>query len=417
MKKERIASLLSSRRLAEAAGLVLETSFLAFLGLLFFSRPAGDVALILVGLSWVVYRLSSPPFWPPGRVMLPLLVFLASMLLSTLWAEDRSHSFQQFVSQAPKMVAIFLASWEYLRTKEHRERFFWVSTTVLLLVGVDGIMKFLRGEDVIGGVALWRGRVRAHFARPTFFEYVLPMLPWSLALGEGKIRGWWRKGMLGMAGGTFVFSSLLSRTRSVWLALGLISASMVAFSRRRLWYLLLLAVVLLSWVALPLARGRSNPFSLSEFVEEQRYQRMLAWQITFRMFLDRPLLGKGPDFFENYERNAPRQEQYVPPNLRQELKKRKGGVVFPIYHPHNIYLEILASQGLLGLAAFLFLLVMLLRNLGGPRGRASPLFMPTAVSLFTFLFCGTWGTSAYDFWSYGVLWLLAGMGMRLGEEK
>ncbi|MDH7500943.1 MAG: hypothetical protein QHH30_11245, partial [candidate division NC10 bacterium] len=87
-----LLAFLKSERAQALADLILETSFLAVIALFFFSRRATDVALILLALSWMVRRLPCSPFFPRSRLGLPLLFFLISMLLSALWAEERSHS-------------------------------------------------------------------------------------------------------------------------------------------------------------------------------------------------------------------------------------------------------------------------------------------------------------------------------------
>ncbi|MDH7500466.1 MAG: O-antigen ligase family protein, partial [candidate division NC10 bacterium] len=318
-------------------------------------------------------------------------------------------------SEAPKILVIFFGSLEYLRDEGRYRRLFWVSSWVILLIGIDGFVQYWRGQDLIREVGLWRGRVRAHFASPTFFQYVLPLLPLSLALWEERISGW-KKAFLAMAVMALAASSLLSRTRSVWIALALTVLFMSIFSRRRIFYLLLIGLFALGSAALPLGSGRASPLSLTGFLAEQRYQRMLAWQISYRMFLSRPLLGKGPDFFDRYQRNAALQQPYLSPQLYEKLAKGGKGVVFPIYHPHSIYLELLASQGIIGMAAFLWILATLAFSLW--KGRKGPplAFLGTSAALLCFLALGAVGTSFYQPWSYGIFWLLAGMGMSLRER-
>jgi O-antigen ligase len=402
--RKQILGFLRSERTQSLADLVLETSFLASVLLLFFSHKACNLALILLGLSWIVRRLAYSPFLPSVPLRLPLLLFLVSMLLSTIFSEDRPHSLQQFVSEAPKTLVIFFGSLEYLRDDGRYRQLFWIGAWVILLIGADGLVQYLRGQDLIREVGLWRGRVRAHFASPTFFEYVLPLLPFSLALWEEKINRW-KKAFVAIAVMAFLGSSLLSLL------------FMVIFSRHRIPYLLLIGLVVLASAALPMAKGRATPFSLAEFASEQKYQRMLAWHITYRMFLSRPLLGKGLDFFEKYERKADLQRPYLSASLLDRLKKREKGVVFPIYHPHSIYLELLAGQGLAGMVAFLLILTVLIFTLWKERrGSPAPL-LATSASLLSFLVCGAAGTSFYNLWSYGMFWLLAGMGIALRVER
>jgi O-antigen ligase len=228
---------------------------------------------------------------------------------------------------------------------------------------------------------------------------------------------WWERAFLGLAALAFAACSFFSGTRSVWIALALILFLVALSSRRRVLYLSSIGILVLALAILPLAKSRHRLSSMGDLISEQRYQRVLAWQISYRMFLSRPILGKGLDFFEKYKRNAELQRPYLSPSLYERVKARGKGVVFPVYHPHSIYLEVLASQGLIGMAAFLFVLIALLLALWRRR-RGPPLFFgATLASLLSFLVCGAVGTSVYHLWSYGIFWLLAGIGLSLKGEN
>ena len=405
-----------SERVQEIADTVLETSFLGFLVLLFFSSQAANFALILLGLSWIVRRLSVPSFFPKTPLEKPLLFFFLSLSLSALFSETRSHSLQQLASEAPKILVIFFGSLEYLRDQDRFRRLFWAGAWVILIIGADGLLQLLVGHDWIRGATLSRGRVRAHFPSPTFFEYPLPLFSFPLLLLEERGR-WWEKAFLGLAALAFAAGSFFSGTRSVWIGLALILFLMALSSRRRVLYLCFFGILILAVTILPIAKSSRRLSSLGELVSQQRYQRMLAWQISYRMFLSRPILGKGLDFFEKYERNAELQRPYLSPSLYERVRAGGKRVVFPVYHPHSIYLEVLASQGLIGMAAFLFVLITLFLSLWRKR-RGPPLFFwATFASLLSFLVCGAVGTSVYRLWSYGIFWLLAGMGLSLKGEN
>ena len=408
---------LRSERVQEIADTVLETSFLGFLLLLFFSSKAANFALILLGLSLIVRRLSAPSFFPETPLGKPLLFFFISLSLSALFSETRSHSLQQWASEAPKILVIFFGSLEYLRNQDRFRRLFWASAWVIFVIGADGLLQLVLGQDLIRGAVLWKGRVRAHFSSPTFFEYALPLFSFPLLLLEqgGK---WWKRAFLVLAVITFAASCALSGTRSVWIALALILILVALSSRRRVLYLCSLGILILAVAVLPIAKSRHRFSSPRDLVSEQKYQRMLAWQISYRMFLSRPIVGRGLDFFVKYKRNAELQRPYLSPSVYERVKARGKGVVFPVYHPHSIYLEVLASQGVIGMAAFLSIVIVLFHSLWRKRRGPPLLFWGTWAALLSFLTCGAVGTSFYHLWSYGTFWLLAGMGLALkGEDE
>ena len=76
--------------------------------------------------------------------------------------------------------------------------------------------------------------------------------------------------------------------------------------------------------------------------------RFEMWQAAWSIFVDNPTLGVG---WGNYQVNA---KKMVDQGLRHPKAAKHG-------HPHNEYLSVLASGGLLGLLALLFLLAIPLR--------------------------------------------------------
>ena len=83
--------------------------------------------------------------------------------------------------------------------------------------------------------------------------------------------------------------------------------------------------------------------------------RLNIWRDTVPMILDRPLLGHGPDNFVGPF------ESYVDEDLESSIT-RSDGVVKTVDRAHNDLLQVAATTGLLGLAAYLWILVSYFRN-------------------------------------------------------
>lgn len=83
--------------------------------------------------------------------------------------------------------------------------------------------------------------------------------------------------------------------------------------------------------------------------------RLLIWRDTARMILDRPLLGYGPD---NYEGPF---EPYISDGLAAAIRG-PDGEAGRVDRAHNDFLHTAATTGLLGLAAYLWVLVSYFRN-------------------------------------------------------
>ena len=117
----------------------------------------------------------------------------------------------------------------------------------------------------------------------------------------------------------------LSRTAVLTMLITLLCAAMLSqrFHRRTLWTVGVSAVLLLGllmWIDMPQVRG---PSLLTKFLE-RGLGRIPYWTTAWTMFSDAPLLGQGPHTF---------------------------GLFHKTPWTHNLYLEALAEQGLLGLLA------------------------------------------------------------------
>lgn len=92
--------------------------------------------------------------------------------------------------------------------------------------------------------------------------------------------------------------------------------------------------------------------------------RTRLWRIAARLFLAHPLLGVGAD------------------NFRLVYGDREGLPIWdPTYHTHNMFIEFFVSAGLLGGAAFLWLLWRLARILAKGCSTAPPRLFPLALGV------------------------------------
>ncbi|MBI4318690.1 MAG: O-antigen ligase family protein [Chloroflexi bacterium] len=171
---------------------------------------------------------------------------------------------------------------------------------------------------------------------------------------------------------------LMSLSRGAWLGLGAMLAVVGAFgSRRALFVLVVIAVVLalvflvglLNLLPAQMVDRVSDTmayFGVFDVTEVQAtpqnwpiVERMASWQTAWRMYEDSPLLGVGiGNYVESYR-------DFSLPGWNQ-----------PKGHAHNFYLNVLAEMGIVGLLAYLLLLVCFLGHayrvvtrLAAPGGR------------------------------------------------
>jgi hypothetical protein len=138
------------------------------------------------------------------------------------------------------------------------------------------------------------------------------------------------------------------------------------------------------------ARKKRTSLTINAYDE---FSRKKLWYAGFLAFRDHPLLGVGPDNFRHaYGR-------YLG---REDADDR--------LHANNFYIEVLATLGIAGLAAFAWLIVALARTArrAGTLPGNRVLLFGLGAALAAFLVHGTLDYFLEFTPTYGLLWLLAG---------
>jgi O-antigen ligase len=181
----------------------------------------------------------------------------------------------------------------------------------------------------------------------TFSGLILPLSLMLLVLWWHE-RRWWQL----TAGSLATVTLLLTFTRSVWLG-WIVAAFVVLLASRARLAFYALPVLILFVTFLPIDRF-SRLISTFDVKQESNFDRIRMLEAGAEMIRDFPLLGVGPanvkEVYAIYRKqDAPRAR---PPHL------------------HNNVVQLWAERGILGLAAYILLLALFLREC--LRGRHSP---------------------------------------------
>ncbi len=150
-----------------------------------------------------------------------------------------------------------------------------------------------------------------------------------------KETGWWEWAAL-----FIILSGLLfSLTRNVWVG-SIVGFFFLALLRYRKKALLFPLLLLLLYPILP-PQMQTRFQSITDTQNTTNHERIVLWKNGFKMIADHPLLGVGQDNF-----------QHLYDNYRKPEDKSMGNM-------HNSYLTILAERGIIGLIAWLSLIVAL----------------------------------------------------------
>jgi len=149
-------------------------------------------------------------------------------------------------------------------------------------------------------------------------------------------------------------------------------------------------------------------------------QRYWMYKSALRIFCDYPITGVGQrNFSEVYP-------DYVPEELRDPRILRDDGRVYTGFaHAHNLYLNLLATQGILGLGAMLWLIGAAIRLTWRNYRRHEDIFLKhlslgIAIAMAAFLTLGAFDENSRDSESIMQLWFLMGIAVavhRLTPER
>ncbi|HSK15638.1 MAG TPA: O-antigen ligase family protein [Gaiellaceae bacterium] len=320
-------------------------------------------AMVLVGLQAVRSVLSGRRLEVPP-VFAGALAFVGAALAAVPFAGDGQAAASKFLLLAGSvfiylLIALFLDDWRSLRP------IFAALLVVGLVVAVHALWQYATGQlsrvGFVSATGAVEYRVASFFPHPNQLAgFVVLFVPLSIGLYR-------------------VFESPLAKAASLVLALVALPAAIVTYSRgvlvalvalvlafarnRKAWPLIAAAAVLV--VLLAPAAWQDRVADVGRLDRPEIATRLDFWEASVAMFQAHPVVGVGLNNFE---------EAYAGLELTGRSFLPGGGLTAP-ETAHNLYLNTLAEQGLVGIAALALLvlaaarMVLALRRSHDPRIR------------------------------------------------
>lgn len=308
--------------------------------------PMSIAGVLSLGLTIAFWATSREP-WAPGPVLPAAIAWLAALLISALFAEDRGSSLLRLGKGFLPLVVPMAAFHAVPAREGHRAlAALLLSSAAASLFGMiffvaEGASFAARARGPTGHYMTFGGQLLllVSLAAGVAFLARAPRWRWGAALA----------GVLGLAALAATF------TRSAWLGLAASLAVMLAVARPRRLPLLALLLAAVYLAAPPSYRDRLN--SAFDPSHPTNRERTHMWSAGVRIFGDHPVTGVGlQDLKPIYQR-------YRDPDAREAAG-----------HLHNTPLQIAVSTGVIGLAAFAWLYGALMWSAG--RGLRAMLRAP-----------------------------------------
>jgi O-antigen ligase len=314
-----------------------------------------EVAYGLAFACWCLLVLSSrfTKAWHSSPLLVPGLVFLFANFVVILLSIDPANSFKAV--QQLGLMGMALVVGNAVREKGRLKVLVLVWLAAAAAVSLYAVGQYLAGEP----------RARAFFHGPMTLARILIFavavaVTLSLCV-TGPVR-WFSL----FCSAATTAALCLTLTRGAWLALaaallflGMVRKSRILFACLSLLLCMAIALAALYPNTQPGALVRSiihpaDPSSPRFY--ESTYQRYWLYKSAIRVFLDHPITGVGQrNFVKVYG-------SYIPEQMRSPDALRKDGTVYTGWpHAHNLYLSLLATEGVLGFVTFAWLIVTAIR--------------------------------------------------------
>lgn len=317
-----------------------------------------SVAAILAAWVWAKDA-STRPRW--SLLLGFILLFFAVQVLAALFGIDSHQSWWSEMVRATGLffqlhiLLLVLIVGSGLLTLARVRRVVIASCAVAVVVSVIGIIQYFK-PDIIPNVSAVR--IGSTLGNPVFLAsylvlhiFLVPFL-WSwFTTSKSRV-------LLGLGASVMLVALLLTHGRGSYL--GLLIGGFVFFvllvrekkpqAMRWVYGAMIAALLLLAglWAARDSDFVRHSPFLHAVTATSTLFSRSINWSIAWHGFLDRPILGWGPEtyrsvldvFFDSRLTNISFLETFVD-------------------KPHNAYLEILVGSGGVGLFVYGAVVVLL----------------------------------------------------------
>jgi O-antigen ligase len=303
----------------------------------------------------------------PGakRVVIPTIVLLIVTVAANFVNTDIGYVFRDFRSMLVGVLLIILLPSVTKNMKDLRT----LCTVAFIVAAASAIIGIMQYHNFLGVgdqtlVPVYVGRVPGMAENALDLSFVLPVVVLavlSIYLAKGVQSS--SRGMLFISLIPIALALYYTFTRSALLGLVFGLVALFLFFRTRIKGEFILAAMLLAVVLIEVTGVWANSYLMGRGESEQdesAMSREILWQVGIAIAIDNPILGIGGDQFKAV---SPGYTSSVDPELLAwESDNYFDYTIIGQEEQHNDYLRMWISYGVLGLIAYLWLHIVIIRN-------------------------------------------------------
>lgn len=294
---------------------------------------------------------------------IPILLLLLAGAIGIFVAPNHRAALGIYRAYFVEPIAIFYVAVELWRERRHFELVlvaFGIGAVWLSLLNIAIFIVAYRQNNIHLGAAPVALNTSAN-ATAMFLEPRIALAVAFVLFAVRPLQRWVALAVLAVTG----LAMLLSFSRGGYLALTVLALIAILSVRRKLELLASTAIAAVLVSRIPLVRLRLAHQLDPTYPQNTFLMRVDIWRAALQMLRDHPVFGAG---ISEYQQTV---FKYVPP----------GGEFEEIY-PHNLWLTFWSETGLLGLAAFSYILFRLLYVSWRAIATARDLYRPLLWGLF-----------------------------------
>lgn len=288
---------------------------------------------------------------------LPIAALVCIIVISTVFSTDALMSLKSIKRTLISFLLVYYVSVYGTDSLSRAKRLVFAFLSGSLVISIYGLYAFVAGYGALDG------RILSTFYHPNrFANYLMFALAISYSMLVSYCPSSGSRVFLYSVLITCAFAFVLTASRGA--AFGLVAGLFAVFGPRdrRVW-LALVGVVLVLLVAIPFQRNGqdlSRSHLLECFQDELNFKTALGerpylWRSGLKMAKDHPIVGTG--YGKTF--NLLYKPEYAPDGVTQDHSSA-----------HNVLIEVAAELGLVGLAVFLWLHIVIFRvGFGLVRGK------------------------------------------------